>query len=746
MKLPRILGLHAAVLSTLMMAAPAHADWVVSPLPEAVRPVPYNYQVMPQNPPAFAWSRHTSNPPAYVLEVWRDGVLVYTFNTARNWYLPSRAFPMGNYSWRVRPSTTAEWSTHRNFSITTGSRIFQVPENVALRSAVTSKVRPRELPVGFKPVSGWDATMQAERGKPLTALRADVDWKIPNLKPVSDADWPLTSATATASQLAAQGSDIRNRINSVARQLESSALLYRLTLDPKYLLEAKKRGDQLAALSPTGPTSYANQDQATRAIALSLMKAVDLLYRELESTRRYNWQRIVDVRGTELYNVLSGNNLAIDQYPFDSHGGTNLGFLALISTLALGDIPNASKWFDFATRAYINTVYAWSGPEGGFANGTAYGQYTADFALQIWQPLSQATGVNLFSKPWSSGFMQFFTHFLPPGATRHAFGDENELRPDFRFLKAYASRFNSPQAAWYANNITGDEDALTLLQAPYPLPVKLAASVVPPPNAALYPSIGWVAMHSNITDRNRTSLFFKSSPYGAYNHSHGDQNAFTLSSAGRPLLVEAGYMDYYNSPLFHSWYRTTKAHNAVTFDGGIGQVITGNTATLNRNGKITAFSTSASLDYAEGDATAAYGSAVSSAIRKVWYLRTQDAVVVQDKLVAPAAHAWEWNLHAAAPINAVGDGSVAITNVDRSVCVRPLVRPASGSLSYQVRTGPAPKAGTYEAHGAFVHPSSTRGEFVMLLDVGCKRPSVTMTETATSRTFKIGTQSITMPK
>jgi hypothetical protein len=34
----------------------------------------------------------------------------------------------------------------------------------------------------------------------------------------------------------------------------------------------------------------------------------------------------------------------------------------------------------------------------------------------------------------------------------------------------------------------------------------------------------------------------------------------------------------------------------------------------------------------------------------------------------------------------------------------------------------------------------------MLLDVGCKRPAVSMTETATSRTFTIGAQSVTVPK
>ncbi|HYE38931.1 MAG TPA: DUF4962 domain-containing protein, partial [Ramlibacter sp.] len=495
MNAPRTACLRLAVLSTLLAAGAARADWVVSPNVEAIRPAPSNFQVMPQNPPAFSWSRHNSNPASYVLEVSKNGVVVYTYTTTRNWYLPTAAYPQGNYTWRVRPSTSTEWSDPRNFSITPSSAVFQVPDNLALRAAVTRKARPRQLQAGFVTAANWTSAMSAERGKALAALKNEVNWNIANVKSVADSQWPLVSGGATSAALAAQASDIRTRVNKLGRQLEAASLLYRLTLDRKYLDEAIRRGDELAALNPNGPTSYANQDQATRVIALSLIKSIDMLYKELTSARRYNWQRIVDLRGTAMYNALSGNNLYIDQYPFDSHGGTSLGFLSLIATLALGDIPNAGKWFDFATRAYINTVYAWSGPEGGFANGTAYGQYTADYALQIWQPLTQATGVNLFSKPWSNGFMQYFAHFVPPGSTRHLFGDENETKPDFRYLKAYAARFNSPHAAWYASNISGDEDTLTLLQAQYPLPYKMAASVTPPPNGALYPSIGWAAMH-----------------------------------------------------------------------------------------------------------------------------------------------------------------------------------------------------------------------------------------------------------
>ena len=35
------------------------------------------------------------------------------------------------------------------------------------------------------------------------------------------------------------------------------------------------------------------------------------------------------------------------------------------------------------------------------------------------------------------------------------------------------------------------------------------------PNAAVFPVIGWAAMHSDLRDPRRTSVYFKSSPYGS---------------------------------------------------------------------------------------------------------------------------------------------------------------------------------------------------------------------------------------
>jgi len=781
--------LQSAVLAALATFTTAsHADWAISVNVEAVRPAPDKMQLQPQNPPGFSWSRY----PVATSATWYLVVVQppasappVKFVVSRNWLLPTKAFTAaGIYTWKVAPFTRTQamndadaaarakakangatlaaieeaannavvplaepvakdWSSARSFTLDSSAIKFEVPDNATLRDNVLRHGRSRMLESGFLPYNKWTAAMVAERGDQVRRLVETVESRLA-LASVKDSDWPLINSGTMTTALSNQNADIRNRVNRMGHQVEAASLLYRLKVGdakaPVYLAEALKRGDELANLNPSGPTSYANQDQATRTIALSLSKALDMLWASLDSTRRARWQSAIAARTTAIYNDLSGSNGRMDQYPYDAHGGNTLGFLSLIAALNLGDVPAAQTWFDFAVRTYVHQVYTWSGPEGGYANGTAYGQAAADFSVQIWDPLSQALGVSIYRKPWSDGFLRFMAHFVPPGSPSHVFGDGHEDVPNTYLLKAFAARFNTPAAKWYYQNMTGVEDPLTLLQAPSPLPVNTVATAVPPPNAAMYPSIGWAAMHSSLADPKRTSLYFKSSPYGSYNHSHGDQNSIVLNSGGKKLLMEAGYYDWYGSPLWSSWYRAAKSHNAITYDNGTGPRVDGNTINLSRNGKITGFSTTSAVDYVEGNATPAFEGALSLARRKVWYLRSQDAAVVMDTLTAPLARSFEWNFHAPVVIAAQTDGSARIVNGDRLLCVRSI----TPGTTLVKRTGPAPRTGI-EDHAAFVRPKATKSEFLVLLDVGCKKPVVTLTTGTTSRVLKVGAQTLTLP-
>ena len=732
-----------ALASLCALSLNAHADWAQATDPLIVQPGPAGGAVQAQNPPGFTWARHPAGPAAYDIEITPAGGAPTVAVVERNWYLPAKALPLGNYTWRVRPSGGGDWSTPRSFSLTARSTVFEVPDNATLRSRIASKARPRALPPSFTLYSTWSAGKKAELDPYVSRMTNEIKLQINALPALNDARWPITIVTPLTAAMASQQTDIRQRINEASRQLEAAAAMWRMKRDPLFLNEALRKGDQLASLDPKGPTSYANQDQATRQISVSLIKAVDSLAGDLDGPRKARWLETVRVRTEEIYRNLAGDNGRLDQYPFDSHGNTSLVFLVLISSLSLGDIPEAQKWFDFSFRAYANAPSPWAGPEGGFANGTAYAEYAAGYLVQLWDPLTQATGVNFYAKPWALGFLDFATQFTPPGSKIHAFGDGSETKPDTRVFHAFGSRMVSPRAAWYVSKLGGTEDTLSLLQAPYPMPVADTKTLAPPSNSAYYPSIGWVAMHSDIGTSARSSLFFKSSPYGSFNHSHGDQNGLLLSVAGQPLLVKAGWYDWYGSPYWTDWYHQTRSQNSITFDGGKGQLVNGYREQLQRNGKIIGFAAQPSYDFAEGDATAAYGGQLTMAKRQVWHLRNAgNAILVRDRLSATVPHTYEFNLHAPVAMTVESPGAVKIAVNGQSVCVRSL----NGDASFKQWIGPGAKANVVEDHGAFYLPNDGKSvaEFLVLLDVGCKRPEVKIGTSGTVRTVTVAGQSVTL--
>ena len=740
----KLSSLRLLCLASLLSCAAAKADWAASSDPLVVKPRPSNGDLQPQNPPGFTWARHPGGPARYEVDILADGAATPSKATVeRNWYLPTRALAAGSYTWRVRPAGSSDWSAARRFTIGATSTVFEVPDNATLRNRITQNPRPRSLPASFVPMSQWNFARMQQFEPYVSRMANEVKAQASALPALSDGRWQLAIASPLTANMVGQQTDVRNRVNAASRQLEAAAMMYRLKGEAWLLDEAKQRGDQLASLNPNGPTSYLNQDQATRQIALALVKAVDMLADSLDSQRKARWLAAVTVRTNVIYANLAGDNGRLDQFPFDSHANTSLVFLALISTLGLGDIADAQQWFDFSFRGYANNPSPWSGPEGGYANGTAYAEYTAGYLVALWDPLVQATGVNFYAKPWSRGFLDFATQFTPPGARTHLFGDGSDTRPDPRVFHAFASRMSTPRAAWYVRQLGGAEDTLTLLEAPYPMPVASAAYESAPASTAYYPSIGWTAMHSDINSRARTSFYFKSSPYGSFNHSHGDQNAFLLSVAGQPLLISAGWYDWFASPYWNSWYSQTKAQNAITFDGGKGQVTSGYREQLQRNGRISGFSTQPGWDYAEGDATQAYAGQLSSAKRQVWYLRGENAILVRDKLSAVRAHTFEFNVHAPGPIASNGATAASIAINGQSVCLRSL---GAGAV-YEARSGYAPKPGTIEGHGAFTVKGDGKkpAEFLVLLDVGCKNPMVRITHNANaSRTVQVGAQTVVL--
>jgi hypothetical protein len=637
----------------------AFGDWAAASSPLAVRPSPDGNDVIAQNPPGFTWSRHASMPLQYELELIAPNGQHSLIPTSRNWYLPDHLMETGNWAWRVRPRGNVAWSDMRRFTLGPDARPFVVPGLPVLKARVLQHARPRSLPAladGSGALGGFAAI---QRPEPFARLKEQVRKQL-QLPSVSDSDYPLDMSGRLDANKMAQIRKVYSRVTEICQQAESAAFLFILTRDDRYRNEAMRRSAQLAALNPTGPTGYAQDDQTARRVAMSLALVSDQLNEHLTPGVQKAWWKIVGQRTQQIYADLGGDQLGggnLEQHPKNSHGSVALGYLAALATLSLGELPEAERWFNFAVRYNFQYVWPYAGSEGGYANGTAYAQYAVHDALRVWPILLNATGVNLFSKPWSEGLVNFFAWFVPPGAPTHMFGDDAESKPSPWLLKAFASRVRTPVAKWYARNLIGEVDALIELQAPNPLPVDEVSVWQPPASAAWIRSIGWVAMHSDIADRGRTSVYFKSSGFGSDNHSHGDQNSFVINSGGRPLLTDSGIYDWYGSPHWLEWYRTTAAHNAVTFDGGRGQLTNGTReATAAAIGHILAAQLELPLYRVEGDATSAYSGNLSMARRTLWYAPAKGWVIVRDKLASTLARHFELNLHAPGPFIKIDSG------------------------------------------------------------------------------------------
>src|SRR5207248_463141 len=107
----------------------------------------------------FTWARYPTGAASYEVQILADGALTpVSITVDRNWYLPTKAMALGNYSWRVRPTGSTDWSNYRPFSVTTRSTLFEVPDNPTLRARILAKPHPRSLPPSFIPMSRWGAT------------------------------------------------------------------------------------------------------------------------------------------------------------------------------------------------------------------------------------------------------------------------------------------------------------------------------------------------------------------------------------------------------------------------------------------------------------------------------------------------------------------------------------------------------------------------------------------------------------
>lgn len=621
------------------------------PLAENPREMPWRPQakmVCQQNPPDFSW------PPVpfadgYQLQVCGDEqcqrVVRQTEILTVNYHNFPKALAPDTYWWRVRfksGENWGRWSDARRFRVASDAQPFEVPPVAELAAAV---------PPGHPRVWATAKTLEAFRargaeGGPRAAwLAAEVagarSYAAQPLPPEPTFD-PQAERN-TAAWIAAHNK-LRGEGEGPAERVLRTAFAYLATGDEELGQSAVAQLVNVAGWDPDGATGYQTHDQVHRALTWKPALAYDWCYDLLTPEQRQLVCTMVQQRAQTMLDHLVTARPIWEQ-PYDSHGWTAFGYLGITAIALLHDVPVAADWFGTIVPAYANVLPPWGDEDGGWCQGTAYWQYSQGSNKEFMDVLLSATGLNLYDKAYArnSGYFPLYT--LPHGSPRSHFGDGNRDQPsDYHRLhyRRVAQMTGNPiyQWAWQMlgdrlpgglrSYYSGDDDL------PARPPVDL-------PQSRWFRDIDWVTMHSDLTDPERVSLYFKSSPMGSFNHSHADQNCFVLNAFGEALAIDSGYYDWYGSPHDAKYTRQTLAHCAITHDGGLGQPI----FDIEAQGHVTGFVTGPQLDACTGDATPGYKGKLGRAVRHILYLRPATFIVI-DELAAAAGtkSTFEWWLQA----------------------------------------------------------------------------------------------------
>ena len=701
-----------------------------------------------QSPPDFSWPPGDGGP--YTVSLAFPDGHTETRSVTNNWLNWDGTLPAGTYTWTVARAGLT--SLPRRFTVSADAVPFVVPDIETVIQQLLAKPHPRGMPD-----NSTLSAMAGQRDFELRVLRFSVD--------------RLLGEPLPPDGLQGDG-DGYDRFGMRALW---SLIAYAYDRTDVYKEDARRRVLNLAAWDPRGPTTV--DDQESRYVAYVVAVGYDWLAATWSAAEREQVLTMLNTRIGDLHAWATGArgwppsdpNAGIPppiwQTPRDSHRNVTAAVVAGMSTLLVGDLPAADTWVRDLLPFAANVMSPWSGEEGGYANGTAYSMWDTGGLLTTWYVLRQATCggpacIDMAQKAWVRNWGRFITYFVPPtypadaaihdvrkndaGTPIGLFGDgfaEPELfEARARFVKSYANFAPGAFACWLAAGLTGgDQTRAEYLMSPPDTCAAPAAFPSGAPNSLYLPAIGWLAMHSDLADLDRTSVYFKSSPrpFGAFNHQSADQNAFVINAGGERLAIESGYNDDFGTNHWQYWVKRTRSKNAITFDGGQGQIAFEHLPDpfkATGHGSIVRQHSTADFDIVTGDAKDAYNGALTRALRTVVFLRP-GTILVYDSLASSTPRTWEWNIHALNPFTVISSSRrVLITRGTQSLCVEVLAGPPrqfvpvsdsdfsswgrSNDPTNDVSAAPLDSAAAVQYHGKFAATrASTTAEFIVLMRV-----------------------------
>lgn len=623
---------------------------------------PDNNYVSMQNPPDFKWYKVPAAK-TYDLIVCSDASLknvVYKAeNIVNNFYNFNYTFETGvHYWWAVRYNTGSQksaWSDARRFRISPDALEFTLPGAEELEARIP-KTHPR-----------IHTTLEN-----LDEFRALAD-KNGNSKHVKEtilanADYIINKGVDTSEPVkyteeeknAIGGNWATVFMDTICipkyQPMITVGYAYLLTGDTKYSDFAIDMLMNVSKWDPKGSTGYNEQSQVHREIMLYMSQVYDWCYNEMTPAQRKTVLDHIVARTTEFQTL----GVALAKQPVDSHGWTQIGFLGVTAVAIAGDHPKGLEILQWLLPTYSAVLPPWSYQDGGWSQGNQYWQWSSTSQHEFMAPLATSGILNFYNKAWTANEYKWSMYTFPSGSYG-LFGDGQMDKSGAYSISSTATTAyftKNPEAIWISKS--WDEKSVDRIGY-YASTVYDESDYVPYdlPQATEFHDIGWVAMLSDLVDKDRIQFGFKSSPYGTFNHSHPDNNAFIIQAYGEKLAIRGGYYPWYMSEHHKNFTHHSGSKNTVTVATAKGQRRQDITAT----GKLTAFLTHEDFDLCAGDATEAYKGNLDKFERNVIYLRPDMFVIIDELDAAKAGKSqFEWWLNSETPMT-VYNGEIKGANI-----------------------------------------------------------------------------------
>ncbi|MCV2361765.1 heparinase II/III-family protein [Paucibacter sp. TC2R-5] len=727
------------------------------------RLLPADCAIVKSNTPIFSWTQPGDKDPAvpWTFNLRRaNGTIVSTNNpTTPRILISSPTLPAGDYLWEVSYTTTTKkvvTSAVRRFNIPATAGLINWPTGQAFATSVKNKSRPRLLPAGSS-FSSIAAT--AKLGEYKGAFEALNNTAI-NARTAPMLVEPATtraSFTSTSSYVSSLN-NLKNDVVFERTRIEALGLMGEFSGKTEYTTAGINRLLNLASWSPTGISSEANQDQANREIYLALAQGLDLFSAHLKPDQ-------VSTIVTALKDRLSQAQLsikAIDAYPYHPHALSASQYVleALMYSAGTAGFPESEKMLASAYETLLSTINTFQTDDGGYGNGVAYGWYTMIRLPETIAAMRIMGNIDLTQHPAVGQFGNFLVAFTAPnGLHPSAFGDESNVENNYQRyawqgFRLYATLTRNPVHEWYWR-----ADAGNISKVSYPgawpfmtLGLKLAplAPVAPTNSSWFFPDAGLAALHSTSGSPLRSSVLFRSSRFGSFNHSYADQNSFSLISNGKALLISGGYYPYYMSPHHATVTRSTRYKNALTVDGGLGQAeplaaaITpgkpiesmdtpGRIMNAYDNGQWAVVTGDAALAYRTYDSgTKSWKPLLDDAMRSIAYHRATKTTVIYDWATSAKSRRWELNFNSQSAFAL--DGTTArVTNGVATACIDIYGAPGGFVASKGFSVPPEITAADHYQLRFSTSAVSPRLAAVTVIRENCGAPSAKVTFTNTTK-------------